>query len=120
MRIVLNLNPSLGDVNIFIWLFRLSYHCGLSGPIRSDLLYGLSVPKRIMTDFKGVTQGQIQGKSSLGPIQRRAKRAEGSLGGPGVLLNFCDHTLKIGLKYYFRKGFFDHTLEVDTLKFSIL
>ena len=34
MRIVLNLNPSLGDVNIFIWLFGLSNHCGLSGPVK--------------------------------------------------------------------------------------
>ena len=41
VRIVLNLNPSLGDINIFIWLFGLSNHCGLSGPIRNDLLKGL-------------------------------------------------------------------------------
>ena len=38
VRIVLNLNPSLGDVNIFIWLFGLSNHCGLSGLIRNGLL----------------------------------------------------------------------------------
>ena len=29
------------------------------------------------------TSGADPGKSSLGPIQRRAKRAEGFLGGPG-------------------------------------
>ena len=40
VRIALNLNPSIGDVNIFIWLFRPSNHCGLSGPIRNDFLYG--------------------------------------------------------------------------------
>ena len=63
-------------------------------------------------------QGRIQRKSSLGPMRRRAKRAEKKEGGPGVLPreNFCDHALQIGLKHYFGKRFFDHALEVNTLK----
>ena len=68
---------------------------------------------------KGIyTAGADPEKTFTGSNSKASEASRKNEGGPGVLPReiFCDHALQIGLKRYFGKRFFDHALEVNTLK----